>query len=282
LAGVCVDSEATTGGSASVEGSESASSSSGDSATACGEPCTTPPGPCFEPNGVCEQDTCVYAPIRSGMSCDDEDLCSASSTCDGEGSCIADIAVVCDLPPSDCHEPIGTCDPIDGECTYDVLDEGSPCEDGDACTEDDTCDGAGVCTPGALCPTDNPCETGTCVPGGCMYAPIPDGTSCGLRPADRCCAGTCIDIASDVANCGGCGVTCDPGYGCSSVVNTPDCNPAPADTSGRCTCDGNVNCDPGHVCRTQNPYTNLCTPETADACPGTFVDVDFCPNYCAY
>ncbi len=282
LAGACVEHGATTGGN--VETTEgSASTSSGESTTPCDDPCTSPPGPCFEPEGVCDDGTCVYAPARTGTPCDDEDPCSTTSSCDGLGTCVFGEAVVCDDPPSDCREAVGQCDPLDGSCIYAVVEAGTACEDGDACTEGDTCDGAGTCTPGPLCPPTGPCDTGTCMPGvGCMHAPVADGTQCGALPRDRCCAGACVDISSDVNNCGGCGLTCDPGFGCNSVANTSSCESAPADTSGRCGCTGNVNCEPGHVCRTQTPYTNLCTPENAGACPGEFVDVDFCPNYCTY
>ena len=278
LANVCVE-MAGTGGGTQDESSEGSSSSGGGG---CPMPCTDPPGPCFSTNGTCESGSCVYAPLGPDAECEDDDPCSATSVCDGEGECIADVPVACDDPPSDCYAPTGTCNPLDGTCDYDFADVGTVCEDGDDCTEPDACDGEGMCLPGPVCPSVNPCEAGTCDMGTCIYTPFPDGTSCGMLPRDRCCAGTCVDISSDVGNCGGCGITCDQGYGCQSVDVTSTCDPAPPDTSGRCECGGNMNCDPGHVCRTENPYTNICTPDTAGACPGTFVNVDFCPNYCAY
>lgn len=227
--------------------------------------------------------TCVYTPVGSGSPCEDDDPCSATSVCDGAAACVAATPVVCDDPPDDCHAAVGACDPSDGSCDYDLLDAGEPCEDGDMCTQGDACDVDGACQPGPACPTENPCEIGTCEGGACTYTPQSDGTSCGLRPADRCCAGACVDIASDEMNCGGCGLTCVGGHTCETVSNTATCELAPADTSGRCTCNGaNAECPDGHVCRTQSPFTNLCTPETAGACPGTFVPVNFCPNYCAY
>ena len=281
LAGTCVDPAATTGDVVTAEGS--GSSSSGDDPMPCDGGCSSPPGPCFEPNGTCESGSCVYAPADVGTACDDDDDCSITSSCDGEGACVPEEIVECEDPPSDCYAATGECDPIDGSCSYEMLDAGTACDDGDGCTEDDTCDAAGTCTPGPMCPDAGPCETASCMPGGiCMYPAVADGTQCGALPRDRCCAGTCVDIASDVNNCGGCGITCDAGFGCDDVANTAGCDPAPSDTSGRCTCSGNVNCDPGQVCRTQEPYVNLCTPESADACPGIFVNIDFCPNYCAY
>jgi len=114
--------------------------------------------------------------------------------------------------------------------------------------------------------------------------PVADGTSCGVDPADRCCGGTCVDISTDTAHCGGCGLTCLSDEVCESVADTPDCDPHPVSTSGRCTCNASdLDCPPGQVCRTLTPAANRCAPDDDADCPsGMFVDVQLCPNYCAY
>jgi hypothetical protein len=284
LAGLCVEHGATSGESESADESSSTSSSStGEDPSGCDEPCTSPPGPCFEPTGTCNVSlgACEYAQLPSGTECDDGDPCSSTSVCGNTGSCIALTVVECDDDPDDCH--VGVCDTIGG-CLDELLEAGEPCEDGDPCTEADTCDDAGTCQSGEVCPTEDPCQIGTCLGDGvCMYEPAADGTSCGPAPADRCCGGTCVDISSDASNCGGCGIACAEGHACESVANTSDCELAPADTSGRCSCSGaTADCDSGHICRTFTPYANRCTPDAAGDCPATYVVVNLCPDYCAY
>ena len=78
-------------------------------------------------------------------------------------------------------------------------------------------------------------------------------------------------------------VGCDADDICESVSVTSTCDPAPANTSGRCTCDGaNADCPLGQLCRTVTPFNNRCTPNSAANCVNDFVDVNLCPNYCAY
>ena len=81
-----------------------------------------------------------------------------------------------------------------------------------------------------------------------------------IEPADSCvymgltsCYGSCIDIETDVNNCGGCGLSCSPPAGASSTcadrkcgitcnANRGDCN---GDTKDGCESDlqtDNANC----------------------------------------
>jgi hypothetical protein len=187
------------------------------------------------------------------------------------------------VDPGPCEATPGTCNPQTGECEYEPLDAGSPCDDGDDCTLEEECDGAGTCVGGDECTTDNPCETGVCEASQCVFTPLADGSSCGMRAADRCCGGTCVDISADIDNCGGCGMACDPSQSCESVGDTTACDPSPADTTGRCTCAGlNSQCPNTQICRNVTPVDNRCAPVDAADCPGTFVDVLSCPNYCSY
>jgi hypothetical protein len=249
----------------------------------CDTGCMVPPGPCFESPGTCNTETelCEYAPKALGAACEPDDPCELPGTCNGAGEC--DGGPVDCTDPGPCEASPGTCNPETGACEYEGLSAGSPCEDGDDCTLDDTCDAGGNCVPGPECVSDNPCETGVCQAGSCVFTPVADGMSCGMVSADRCCGGTCVDISSDASNCGGCGLECDPSQSCEAISVTNTCDPSPADTSGRCTCAGlNAQCPPTQVCRTVTPFDNRCAPDDASDCPGTFVDVASCPNFCRY
>lgn len=189
--------------------------------------------------------------------------------------------IVCDDPPSQCHASPGTCD-ADGACVYELAPVGSECEDGVACTTGDTCGTTGTCEPGPECVQADGCATGVCTDGECVFTPAPDGMSCGVNVSDRCCAGACVDIATDAANCGGCGTACPSDETCESVGDTPECDPHPAATSGRCTCSAD-NCPQGQVCRSVTPVANRCAPEDGTQCAsGVFQNVENCPNYCLY
>lgn len=254
----------------------------------CGA-CATPPSPCFQDTGSCDPETgeCSYAPASMGTPCDDADACTGTSSCDGAGACVGSDSVSCQDPPSSCFEASGSCDPSSGTCSYDMRPVGSACEDGNACTVDDTCAADGTCTPGDECPIpdDEPCTTASCEDGACVYGALSDGSSCGGATSLRCCGGTCVDISTDEANCGACGLACDPALECESVAVTTGCASAPADVSGRCRCTGfNSQCPGGQICRTVSPFNNRCTPDDAADCPGTseVVLIDLCPDYCEY
>lgn len=135
------------------------------------------------------------------------------------------------------------------------------------------------------CTASNSCHTVACVDNKCVQATRANGASCGATAAERCCSGTCRNISSDEANCGGCGQQCATGRTCESVSVTSSCESAPATTTGRCTCAGaNAECPDNQICRTDTPFANRCTPNTVTNCAAgqVFVDVNFCPNYCRY
>lgn len=137
----------------------------------------------------------------------------------------------------------------DGDTQVDCADSDcatKSCSDGDACTTGDVCN-AGVCQRGTpmSCNSPSACQAtpGTCDAGTCVYAPLADGVVCGAGSGgERCCAGACVNITTDSANCGGCGLTCSGGQTCQDVSTT--CGPR--QTSGRCTCASA--CPTGQTC----------------------------------
>ncbi|MEC9073471.1 MAG: hypothetical protein VX938_13855, partial [Myxococcota bacterium] len=179
---------------------------------------------------------CVLILSEDGTSCDDSDVCTSASSCDG-GTCIGDIEEPCADDGNPCTDDV--CDPTYG-CQY--LDNKKTCDDGDLCTTEDLC-GVGVCRgvptvcPGEGCfcdpdsggcvcpipcePTDcddgNPCTADTCDPvDGCLHSPTDEGEPC--DDGDACTLETACDTG-----------TCACGDGCAA----PDCddgNPCTADT----------------------------------------------------
>lgn len=103
---------------------------------------------------------------------------------------------------------------------------------------------------------DNPCEKAVCRGGKCKTETQDDGTSCGsgqvcvggtcvascggsnapCGDGTTCCAGACVDTASNVGNCGACGVACD-----ASAANV--C------VNGSCRCGGSAPCAAGLTCQ---------------------------------
>ena len=97
----------------------------------------------------------------------------------------------------------------------------------------------------------------------------------------NCCFGgsdpsTCTNFASDVNNCGGCGVVCSTGQVCTSGTCTTVCG------EGETSCDGvcvNENTDPnncggcGTVCSTgQACASGVCTTNPSPECMGQTCD----------
>lgn len=124
---------------------------------------------------------------------------AAVASLDAGGRCDG---VVCESPPSECHERIGVCIG-EGVCEYAPRD-GASCDDGDACTEADTC-ARTVCV-------------GTTIV--CAAAPPPScadaRTLRSYAGAGTCSSGTCSYASTDVT----CPFGCDAG-------RCADCTPIP-------------------------------------------------------
>lgn len=209
-------------------------------------------------------------------------------------------------PDEDCHDTVDNdldllADCADPDCA------GEPCDDGEACTFDDRCDpGPGACrgtsltcesTPCMLrgctggpacaetpveanspCPDDgDPCTADRCDgAGACVPTRLPDGAQCGGEVYElRCCGGACVDVFTDDANCGGCGISCD-GRGC--VADFVGIIPRIS-----CRCQGsNAQCQaihPDYTC-----YQNRCNCLSDAACGEgmTCVNITNSPNSCVF
>lgn len=209
-------------------------------------------------------------------------------------------------PPEDCHDTADNdldllADCADPDCA------GEPCDDGEACTYDDRCDpGPGTCqgttltcesTPCMLrgctggpacaetpveanspCPDDgDPCTVDRCDgAGACVPARLPDGAQCGGEVYElRCCGGACVNVFTDDANCGGCGISCG---GRNCIADFVDLIPRIS-----CRCQGsNAQCQaihPDYTC-----YQNRCNCLSDAACGEgmTCVNITNSPNSCVF
>jgi len=119
-----------------------------------------------------------------------DDLC-IEGTCLGIDTCAS---VVCPAdPPADleCRRSDGRC--ILGNCTWNLADAGTPCDDGDNVTTTDVCNDSGECAgtdlcaaTGVLCPHRVCHATPDCFQGLCpaldAYEVLDDGTPCAMEP----------------------------------------------------------------------------------------------------
>jgi hypothetical protein len=159
--------------------------------------------------GTCE-------PVNEGGFCDDGDVCTNSTSCQG-GSCVG--------------TPIANC------CTSEAQ-----CDDGDPCTTN-TCNTSNRCASTRIdacclpvgsqqCTLDTSCCGSTGQPGGGVCAPdgccLASGQNCTLATADQCCSGVCeqpfpgnpeiFRCACGAAGtpCGTTGAACCTGFSCLS------------------------------------------------------------------
>ncbi|HWV39586.1 MAG TPA: hypothetical protein VN033_14045 [Vulgatibacter sp.] len=190
--------------------------------------------------------SCVTIPVEDGSSCDDGDACTVGDACVA-GACVAGMRKDCSEMDGACTA--GACDPADGSCKANPVNEGGACDDGSACTVGDSCV-EGVCIPGQAldCSSlDSDCTRGTCDPneGACVGVPLADGTSCddgdSCTTGDSCRAGVCTSGAPK--DCSGfdsaCATgACDPAQGACVAV------PKPSST----LCDDGDPCTLGDFC----------------------------------
>jgi hypothetical protein len=233
--------------------------------------CHNSPGTCNPSDG-----SCSYQHKLDGTSCNDGNACTQTDTCQG-GTCTGSNPKVCPAPDQ-CQNPPGTCNPSNGDCSYQNKSDGTPCDDSNACTSPDQCI-SGTCHAGAAVPVDdsNPCTTDACLPStGVSNQPVAAGTPC---PDGDVCNGTelCNDFAlclagtplpvSDGNLCTA--DTCDPVTG--DIAHQPLAVGSACPDGNLCngdeTCSASVTCLPGTP-----PVINDGDPCTTDYCvPATGV-----------
>ncbi len=229
------------------------------------------PGSC---NG-CQslQSPVVATPLADGASCDDQDACTSSDTCQG-GFC-SGVATECD-DADPCTED--SCSPLSG-CVH-LPASGEPCGGDGPCQTPGLClDGECIGATTLVCDDGNACTADSCSPdGGCQWDAL-DGLACSDQ--DVCtigdvCVGDQCQPGADTVDCNDgneCTLDlCHPVSGCFHELNDNPC----------CDDVGANICDDGQWCTTDS-----CDPETGacfhDANDFLCNDGDPCtgPDMCA-
>ena len=166
-------------------------------------------------DGTCDSQTgdCIDKSKPAGTSCDDNNVCNGTASCDANGTCVAGPA-----PAIDDKNPctVDACDPQKG-VTHVPVASGTSCSNGNACDGVETCNSSGACVAGPAPNLDdgNPCTSDRCDPTtGVTHKPLPAGSSC----ADA-------DVCNGLETCDGQG-NCQKG----SVPVIDDGNPCTADS----------------------------------------------------
>ncbi|MCB9593508.1 MAG: hypothetical protein H6719_12310 [Sandaracinaceae bacterium] len=220
-------------------------------------------------------------PLGTVTNCSDcGDACGGNETCFGTGpwSCRCDGGLRC--------SGSNTCCPGDGGCVNTNTDVtncggcGRDCGAGETCTTGTCrCNGGAACTGGQVCCGAAGCRNtmGTstahcggcgiscqmnemCAAGACTCGPVTGMSGSGRACAvgQTCCpgSGNCVDMMTDVNNCGGCGVTCGAGEMCSGGRCT--CAGTMGSVGGGSACPGTPTCCPGVGCRDLTSDNNNC------------------------
>jgi hypothetical protein len=131
--------------------------------------CNTPSDPqCQNNEGTCDTSSgdCSYSSLTDGTSCNaDNNACTLGDACSA-GVCQSGPQKMCNTPPDQCKNDIGTC--VNGDCSYGNKADGTTCDDGNDCTSGDTCQ-SGTCTAGTYvcCRTTGLLHGGLC--GKCVH-----------------------------------------------------------------------------------------------------------------
>ncbi len=172
----------------------------------------------------------------NGQPCTSTAACLVATSCTN-GTCGGGQMKQCLSPPTTCFQPVGVCAATDGGCQYTVASS-AMCSDGDSCTLMDRCELDGSCrgTQRSCAQSSNICleGTGSCVDGGCTWAPKPDA---GCDDADHCTVG---DRCSASGSCAGERVSC---VAPACRVVAPSCNPDGGCVFG--SVDAGTSCDGG-------------------------------------
>ena len=179
----------------------------------------------------------------------DQDADLDAAPADGDPSLCASSpdGTVCATAPDACHD--------DGVCEGSVCVAPAPKADGTACGTADGCHDAPSCESGQCVEHAKPdgtscasapdaCHTDGMCAGGVCGAPKARADGYNWDPSDswkRCCGGKALRMDTD-ANCGVCGVQCNPSNGESCALNAANnqyyctgCNASSACWSGCCS-----------------------------------------------
>ena len=118
---------------------------------------------CAGGDGVCESGECVPADLCEGVDCDDDNECT-----------------------------VDLCDPEDGECSNEPVDDGASCNSGAGMCVNGACMDVDLCADVECDDTGNECTDATCNPdnGNCETSNVADGTPCN-DDTGTCSAGVC-------------------------------------------------------------------------------------------
>jgi len=164
----------------------------------------------------------------------------------------------------DANPAVGACDPNatcaakkgvwSCTCNANYVGDGATCEQ-DCAVNHGGCDLRAVCS--------NMSGVPHCA---CTEGFVGDGTTCACPPGYAICFGaTCSDTASDVDNCGGCGLACAPAHAsgvcASGVCAIGQCTSGFADCDNDAVngCESNLSQDPGNC----SACGNACNPPNA-------------------
>ncbi len=198
---------------------------------------------------------CLYGSCAPAVQCSSKNTGATCLVASGEvGICCGNGCVDTNGDPQNCGGCATSC-PVGAAC------QGGSCFFPDG--------GRAACTPPATgCPAGMLCGNGLCEPASCGGG----NAFCflGLQSyAGLCCGGSCVDTATDPANCGACGVTCQsgvcvpPGYSnAPSSGHTGLCLPPAA--TGSCTAAGG--CPVGEVCVNDVCLESDCATLLTDLC----------------
>jgi len=163
------------------------------------------------------------------------------------------------------------CNPADGSC-YACTPGTSECQGSSFVI----CSAAGTVVTSTACGTlTNQCNTGTCMPGGCVAVPIADGTVCDdgqfCSTGDTCTAGSCGGAARDCNDGNACTAdTCDESVNLcinnAGVLNGATCDDGAYCTMGETCSSGLCGGAMPRVCTDGNVCTVDSCDESIDAC----------------
>ena len=240
---------------------------------------------CCGADETCQGGACMAAPVTCtpiGGICAAGGECCAPNVC-ADGACVAECPPgyrLCDgvcyaggcCADTDCGDGCLVCG-TDHVC-HSCEDVGLVCQNGACVTEPAQC-GSANCD--GCCDANGNCRSGTS--GAACGA---NGAACVDCPGQQsCCSGTCANVQTDPAHCGGCGDACTSGQMCQKGTCVTQPIQCDATTCSGC-CDANGNCrsgTSGASCGTNGAACVDC-PGAESCCSGTCANILTDPAHC--